>query len=469
VAAGGPPRPASLIALGIAGTNAFVILEEAPRSEAAAAAIDAPAHLFTLSAQTDAALRASIERHRAWLPDASAPLADICFTLTHGRTHFPRRFAAAVSSIAELRDALTEGAEPVEGPSVEPGARRLVFLFSGQASQYAGMGAELYREEPVFRRIVDRCGDILRDELERPLEQVLFGDGDDGVAIDQTVYTQPALFAVQAALVELWRSWGIAPDMVLGHSVGEFAAAWCAGVYSLEEGLRLTAARARLMQALPPHGTMASVFADATAVATAIERFDSDKLAIAAVNAPHNTVISGERESVRAAVGYFESLGIECRPLTVSHAFHSPLMAPALDELGRVAAAVAGRDPQSAWVSTLSSERMSGAPDARYWRAHARDPVRFMQAMETLRQMGATDFVDIGPGHALLALGRQCRAEDGLAWLGSLDPRGERRRMLASLGELYRRGSTVDWDLASTRRYGRRVLLPTYAFERRRF
>ena len=465
--ADGRPRLAAVNSLGLGGTNAFVVLAEAPRSQPAAAAVDAPAHLFTLSAQSDTALRGSIERYRAWLADADASLADVCFTLTQGRTHFPRRFSAVASSLAELRDALAQGAAAVAGTSV-PGARRLAFLFSGQASQYAGMGAELYRLEPTFRRIIDRCDDVLRDELDRPLKRVLFGDGDD-VAIDQTVYTQPALFAVQAALVELWRSWGIAPDMVLGHSVGEFAAAWCAGVYSLEEALRLTAARARLMQALPPHGTMASIFADETTAATAIERFGRENLAIAAVNAPQNTVISGARESVHAAVGYFESLGIQCRTLTVSHAFHSPLMEPAMDGLGRVAATVTGREPQCAWVSTVSGERMSGAPDARYWREHARNPVRFMQGIETLHAMGATDFVEIGPGHALLALGRQCRAEDRLAWLGSLDPRGDRRRMLASLGELYRRGSAIDWDGFNTPQRGRRVPLPTYAFERHRF
>jgi acyl transferase domain-containing protein/surfactin synthase thioesterase subunit/acyl carrier protein len=466
--ANGHARFAAVNSLGLGGTNAFVVLEEAPPSAAAAtAATDAPVHLFTLSAQTDAALRGSIERYSAWLADASAPLPDICRTLTQGRTHFPRRFAAVVGSAAELRDALAEGAGPAEEPAIAPGGRRLAFLFSGQASQYAGMGAELYGSEPAFRRIIDRCDDILRDELERPLKQVLFGD--DGATIDQTIYTQPALFALQAALVELWRAWGIAPDMVMGHSVGEFAAASCAGVYSLEDALRLVAARARLMQALPPHGTMAAVFADEATVAGAIERLDAAKLAIAAVNAPQSTVISGERESVRAAVEYFESLGIECRPLTVSHAFHSPLMEPALDELGRIAATVAGRAPQCAWISTLSGERMGGAPDAPYWRAHARDPVRFMQGMASLRAMGATDFVEIGPGHALLALGRQCHSEDGLAWLVSLDQRGERRRMLEALGALYRRGATVDWDGFNAPQRGRRISLPTYPFERRRF
>jgi acyl transferase domain-containing protein/surfactin synthase thioesterase subunit/acyl carrier protein len=464
--ANGHARIAAVNSLGLGGTNAFVVLEEAPHVAAAAATIETPAHLFTLSAQTDAALRGSIERYRAWLPD-SAPLADICRTLTQGRTHFPRRFAAVVSSVAELRDALAAGAGALEGAPVDAGARRLAFLFSGQASQYAGMGAELYRLEPAFRRTIDRCDEILRGELERPLKAVLFGD--DAVAIDQTVYTQPALFAVQAALVELWRTWGIVPDVVMGHSVGELAAAWCAGVYSLEDALRLVAARARLMQALPPHGTMAAIFADEATVAAALERFDRETLSIAAINAPQSTVISGKQANVRAAAEYFAGLGIEARQLTVSHAFHSPLMEPAMVELGRVAADVAGQAPKAAWVSTVSGELMREAPDASYWVTHARAPVRFMQGITTLRAMGVTDFLEVGPGHALLALGRQCRAEAGLAWVGSLDPRGERRRMLESLGELYRRGATVDWDGFNASQQGRRISLPTYAFERRRF
>jgi len=467
--AGRHPRFAAVNSLGLGGTNAFVVLEEAPaRNEADEAASEPPLHLFTLSAQSDAALERSIERHRTWLDGADASLADICFTLGTGRVHFARRFVATAESIAELRDALAERAEPTDGARPEPGTRRLAFLFSGQASQYVGMAAELYRHQPVFREVIDRCADILRGRLERPLKDILF-EGDDEASIDQTVYTQPSLFAVQAALVELWRSWGVAPDMVLGHSVGEFAAAYCAGVYSLEEGLTLTAERARIMQALSHRGTMAAIFTDEATVRAAREQLKAKELAIAAVNAPQNTVISGDGEIVNAMVRHFEGLGVRCQNLTVSHAFHSPLMQPAMEEFGRIAAAVRGRAPKIAWISTVSGAPVSAPPDAQYWCDHALDTVRFSEGMATLDQMGATDFVEIGPGNTLLALGRQCLSRDASAWLNSLDKKGDWRKILSSLGELYRRGYEVDWQGFNRPYRHRRVALPTYPFEHRRF
>src|SRR5262249_33419429 len=226
--AGAHPRLGAVNSLGRGGRTAFGGLEEPPA--AVERAVESDLGLFTLSARTDAALRASIERHLAWLTCEHAPLPDICFTSTSGRTHFPARFAAVVGSKEQLREALA--AEAANGAAPQPtGERRLAFLFSGQASQYPRMGAELYRDQPVFRQEVDRCAEIVGNRLGRPLTDVLLCDSSDSL-IDETVYTQPALFALQAGLIALWRSWGIVPDVVLGHSVGEFAAAYCAGVYT---------------------------------------------------------------------------------------------------------------------------------------------------------------------------------------------------------------------------------------------
>ena len=257
--AGDRPRFAAVNSLGLGGTNAFVVLEQPPAASATAAEPDVA--LFTLSARTDAALHASIERHLAWLAREQAPLADICLTSTAGRAHLPVRFAAVVRSREQLREALAAQSAVGTAPRAA-GERRLAFLFSGQASQYPQMGAQLYRHQPVFREEVDRCAEIVGHRLGRPLADVLFGDAADSTLIDQTAYTQPALFAIQAGLVALWRSWGIVPDVVLGHSVGEFAAAYCAGVYALEQALELLVERARLMQALPQNGAMAAVFSD---------------------------------------------------------------------------------------------------------------------------------------------------------------------------------------------------------------
>jgi acyl transferase domain-containing protein len=324
-------RLAAVNSLGLGGTNAFLILDEPPRLDPVVEA-GPPSHLFALSAKSAAALRASMARHQAALqarPDAE--LADICFTLNSGRRHFAHRFAVVVRSVAQVRSALAsnQDQETVDGGTApETGRRRLAFLFSGQGSQHAGMGAELYRHHSAYRAVIDRCDAILRDRLELPLLKVLFAEEAEREHIHQTAYTQPALFAVQAALTELWRSWGIVPDMVLGHSVGEFAAAYCAGVYSLERALSLIAERAQLMQSLPAGGMMAAILADERTVSTVIEKRKTENLAVAAVNAPGNTVVSGARESVDAVVKHFEAAGIRSQRLAVSHAFHSPLMRP---------------------------------------------------------------------------------------------------------------------------------------------
>jgi acyl transferase domain-containing protein/surfactin synthase thioesterase subunit len=459
------PRFAAVNSLGLGGTNAFVVLEEPPPATEAAA--EPHRGLVALSARTDAALHASIERHLAWLASDPAPLPDICFTSTSGRTHFPVRFAAVVNTKEQLRDALAaENAR--RGAPRATGERRLAFLFSGQASQYARMGAQLYAQQPAFREEVDRCVEIVDHRLGLPLKDVLLSDRADSNLLDETTYTQPALFAVQAGLIALWRSWGIVPDVVLGHSVGEFAAAYCAGVYTLEEALGLLAERARLMQALPRDGAMAAIFADEATVATALAQSGRADIAIAALNAPQNTVVSGARDAVAALVAGFEHLGTRCQPLNVSHAFHSPLMRSAADELARIAA-VHGRAPEIAWISTLSAAPMPEAPTGEYWRDHALNAVRFAQALRVLADTGVSELIEIGPGNTLLALGRQCEGDGAKAWLGSLSKRGEWREILTSLSELYRRGYDVDWDEFNRPFPRRRVSLPTYPFEHRRF
>ena len=464
--AGDRPRLAAVNSLGLGGTNAFVVLEQAPAATERADAAG-PA-LFALSAKTDAALRTSIDRHLTWLTRDQARLADICFTSTSGRMHFPVRFSAVVGLKEELREALVakDACDAVVQPT---GERRLAFLFSGQASQYARMGAELYQRQPVFREEIDRCAEIVGSRLGRPLSDVLLSADADASLIDETAYTQPALFAVQAGLIALWRSWGIVPNVVLGHSVGEFATAYCAGVYTLEQLLGLLTERARLMQALPRDGAMAAIFSGEATVTAAIEDYGCADVAIAALNAPQNTVISGARDAVTALIARFERLGIECRLLTVSHAFHSPSMRPAATELGRIAAGVQGQAPKIAWLSTVSATPMQGPPDARYWRDHALSPVRFADGMRGLEQTAVSDFVEIGPGSTLLGLGRQSVDENGKTWLGSLGKRGELNEILTSLGQLYRRGYDVDWDGFNRPYAGRRVSLPTYPFEHRRF
>jgi acyl transferase domain-containing protein/surfactin synthase thioesterase subunit len=467
-------RVAAVNSLGLGGTNAFLVLDEAPRAPAVPVA-DQPLNVVTLSGRTGSALRTSMERHRAAMERRSdAELPDICFTLSTGRSHFSHRFAAIVGSTAQLRSVLTEELE--KGAAGDHAAsasekRRLAFLFSGQGSQHANMGAELYRHQPVYRAVIDRCAALLRDRLELPLLDVLFGKAEGSDAIHQTAYTQPALFAVQAALIELWRSWGAVPEMVLGHSVGEFAAAHCAGVYSLEAALSLITERARLMQSLPAGGAMTSIFADESTVAAVIDKRRARQLAVAALNAPGNVVVSGEGDAVAAVVKHFDGLGVRTQPLTVSHAFHSPLMQPIMQQLGSIAATTPANSAKIPWVSTVSGTAVRETINAQYWCDHARRPVRFVEGMNAIAALGATDFIEIGPGSALLALGRQCVSADGQAWLGSMaDKRhADVERILLSLAELYRRGHHVDWNGFYRSLDRRRISLPTYPFERRRF
>ena len=332
------------------------------------------------------------------------------------------------------------------------------------------MGKELYRSHPVFRATIDRCAEALRNSLPRPLLEVLFGEGDANSLIHETAFTQPALFVVQAALTDLWRSWGLVPDVVLGHSVGEFAAAYCAEVYTLEDCLRLVTDRARLMQALPPQGTMASIFAAEATVAKVIEQHDAKRIAIAAVNAPQNTVISGDRDLVVAIMENFKSAGVRCQQLTVSHAFHSPLIEPAIDAFVAVAASIPASAPKITWVSTTTGVSVTGPVDAQYWYDHGLNAVRFADGMKALSDLGVTDFMELGPGGTLLALGQQCVRNGTQTWLGSLDNRrGDWTGLMTSLGELYRRGYEIDWDGFNRPNRRRRISLPTYPFERQRF
>ena len=387
-----------------------------------------------------------------------------------GRTHFPVRFAAVVGSKEQLREALA-AAIGRRGRASTAGERRLAFLFSGQASQYAQMGAELYRHQPVFREEVDRCAEIVGNRLGRPLRDVLLGDDAESTLIDETAYTQPALFAVQAGLVALWRSWGIVPDVVLGHSVGEFAAAYCAGVYTLEQALGLLVERARLMQALPRDGAMAAIFSDEATVAAAIEQCGRADVAIAALNGPQNTVISGARDAVAALVARFEGVGIRCQSLTVSHAFHSPLMRPAADEFGSYRRCRAGPAAENRMdLDRVRRRRCRNRRMREYWCDHALNAVRFVDGNAGAWRDRRFRLRRDRAGQHLACARAAIRGEDAeTAWLGSLGKRGELNEILTSLGELYRRGYDVDWDGFNRPYPRRRVSLPTYPFEHRRF
>ncbi len=502
---GTEPRRAGVSSFGFGGTNGHVILEEAPPSAPGESKVDRPRHLLTLSARSPQALSELAGRYAAFLeesptdpdhahgcivpdmvPDRVTALADIGYTAAVGRTHFAHRLAIPAASAPEAAVALRQfladpaGSDACHGQVVGDQAPRIAFLFTGQGAQYGGMGLRLYETQPIFREALDRCAKLLDSQLDRPLLSLLDPGhplAGHGPILDQTGYTQPVMFAVEYALAVLWRSWGIEPAAVLGHSVGEFAAACVAGVFSLEDGIHLIAQRARLMQSLPVGGRMAAVFATEPRVTSAIEPY-RDRITIAALNGPESIVISGDAEAVDEVLARLETQGIKSKPLATSHAFHSQRMDPILDALRQAAAKVACSKPAIDIVSNLTGQVADEHTfaDPCYWSRHARSPVRFAQSMQVLAERGCEIFLEIGPSPTLIGMGQRClsptmstRCPD-YGWLPSLRlGRDDWQSLLDSLGQLYVRGAKIDWA-AFDRPYPRRkVSLPTYPFQRTRY
>ncbi|MEP6914563.1 MAG: type I polyketide synthase, partial [Acidobacteriota bacterium] len=473
--AGTSPRIAGVSSFGFSGTNAHVVVEEAP----AAPARDprAPsAHLVTISGKTPAAVSALARLWGNHLAEAGpVELADVARSSTRGRSHFGHRTALVATSASQLHDQLAATADGRSCPGLVRGDRSgadrapIVFLFTGQGSQYAGMARELYRIQPVFRETLNRCDRLLRPHLERSLLSVIHASGD--ATIDQTGYAQPALFSVGYALAEMWRSWGIEPDAALGHSVGEYVAACVAGVFDLEDALALIATRGRLMQALPVGGTMAAVLCGEAQVRDALRRF-GDQVSIAAVNGPANVVISGARAAVQEVITALEREDVSSRPLTVSHAFHSALMEPMLDEFEQAAQAVRCRSPRIALISNVTGRAMEqdAAPSAEYWCRHIREAVRFGDGIQTLHELGHRIFLECGPTPTLIAMGRRVAPGPETTWLTSLRrDRDDWQEALTTLGALYTLGADINWVEVHNGIEGRQIALPTYPFERERY
>ncbi|MBP9051375.1 MAG: type I polyketide synthase [Ilumatobacteraceae bacterium] len=465
-------RIAGVSGFGFSGTNAHVVLESAPETAPDTGVDDERARVVVLSARNEAALQQLAALHATWIDDhPKLSLADVCATLNTGRASLPQRVAIVAESrprLVELLAGVAAGAEAAD--SVVGRARRLrvAFLFTGQGAQYAGMSRGLYDAEPVFRAALDRCAALMDPLLPQPLLTVVFAAPDSPAAalLDQTGFTQPALFAVEFALAELWRSWGVVPDVMLGHSIGEVVAAAVAGVFSLEDAARLIVARGSLMQALPSGGAMTAIFAPLPDVEPEIA--DHAQVAVAGVNGPAHTVIAGNDESVAAIAAVFAARGVRVQPLTVSHAFHSPLMLPMLDEFRRVAESVTYRPPQRKVVSNVTGALIGAElASAEYWVRHVMAPVQFADGMNALRQLGVDACVEIGPHPVLTNMGRSCIPEGDVAWVPSLRrTRDDVRQIMGGIGALFVVGARVDWS--AVRPGGRRGTMPTYPFQRQR-
>ena len=472
-------KVAGVSSFGVSGINAHVIVSEAPAREVSSPMTARSPHVLPISARTPDELRELMVKYRCRLDDLeSSPVTDICFTASTGRVHFNERLAVIGASRAELGGALEKTAAGGSTPHVHRGTvdgqrrTRIAFLFSGQGAQYVGMGRQLYECEPVFRNGLDHCDEILRRHLEFPLLSVLHGEpgGHRATLLNETGYTQPALFALEYALAELWRSWGIEPSVVLGHSVGEYAAACVAGVFSLEDGLRLIAERAQLMQSLSNDGAMRAVMADVERVRAAVEPV-ADRVSVAAINGPDSTVISGDRATVQGVAKALEGQGVESRELRVSHGFHSPLMDSILDEFEQIAGTVKLAPQRLRLISNVTGEVADNDTlvQPTYWREHIRSPVRFADSVRAAVEQECNVFLEIGPGTTLLGLAQGCVSNGAIRWLPSLrNNRDDLPEIISSLAALYVSGADVDWKAFHAHTAGHRVALPTYPFQRRR-
>lgn len=455
-----PVRRAMVNSFGFTGTISSVVLEQAPADSRVAPNAPCPGSILTLSAKTATALTSQVRRYRQLLADQpNLNLADLCYTSNTGRAHFKHRLAERIGNSGDLETMLDS---PIGTTGGRPG--KVALLFTGQGAQYPGMGAGLYRSHPVFADALDECDTLLAPLLGRSVIGLTEQE------LTQTRWTQPALFALEYALAQLWLSWGIRPNSVAGHSIGEVVAATVAGVLTLPDAARLVAARARLMSSVDIPGSMVSVAAPVAAVEPLLDGHAD--LAIAAINAPRQCVISGGLGALAEVVTALTELGINTRQLTVSHAFHSPLMAGVLDEFREALQDITFHEPRLTVVSTRTGQvaRRQELADPEYWVRQIAEPVDFRGAMETLHKRGKHVFIEIGPAATLTSLARQCVPAAEHVWLRSLRQSDvDDTAILDAVARGYAAGLGIDWRAFHAGHGHKRTTLPSYPFEHRRY
>ena len=466
------PAGANLIAgvssFGMSGTNAHLVLEAAPAVREGHNQRERPLHILALSGKSPAAVRELAERYERRLAEQGGDLADLCFTANAGRSTFSHRLAVAGADGTQIREGLAAFAAAPQAVPADA-CPKIAFVYAGQGPQYAGMARELYGTSPVFRAAIERCDELLRAHLSRSLLQALFPSDGGERLLEDTTYAQPAMFAIEYALTELWRSWGMEPAMVAGHSLGEYAAAFAAGCFSLEDALKLVAARARLTGSLPSTGAMVSVFAPEERVQAALGPF-AQSISVAVVNGKNHLVVSGALSELGKLTSRLESEGIKFHRLNIANSFHSPLLDPVLDEFEAIGRTVRYAPPQTALVSTLTGEMADGNTPftGSYWRRQARQPVRFSAALDCMYNQGIRHFVEVGPKPVLAGIGLEAYPET--KWFASLTPgRPDWEQLLETLRALYLEGVAVNWAGFDGDYARARVHAPTYPFQRQRY
>lgn len=472
------PRRAGVSSFGVGGTNAHVVLEEAP--EAPQVDVSHPSRLwklFLLSGKTKAVLDQATSDLADFLKaEPSSDLADAAFTLQTGRSEFEHRRAIVCKEAEDAIQALeTRSPKWVVSRTISPQTPDLGFMFPGQGSQRVNMGRDLYLHEPLFKQVVDQCAEILEPILDRDIREVLYpSQGDEkknAALLRETYITQPAIFIIEYALAKLWMSWGTQPAIMVGHSIGEFTAACLAGVFSLEDVLKLVASRGQLMQDLPP-GSMLSVRKPASQVSEYLE----PGIDLAADNGPALCVVSGPSEAINDLADRLETDGIACSRLHTSHAFHSAMMDPIIEPFTDQVRVIKLSTPQIPILSTVTGEMMTvdQATDPRYWASHLRATVRFTEAVARLWGQPGRTLLEVGPGKTLATLARQQIQDNQIqSVIASLDIKADHDSewpaMMMAIGQLWLAGLPIDWEKFYQGEKMQRISLPSYPFERQRY
>ena len=471
----GFPRRAGVSSFGIGGTNAHAVLEEAPVVEASGKS--RPWQLLVLSAQTSTALdkmTTNLLEHLKQHLDLN--LADVAYTLHRGRKAFDHRRMIVCQSLEDAMTSLQTGdPKRVWTSFQEPTNRDIVFMFSGQGAQYVNIGLELYTTETTLQKEIDHCSEILQPHLSLDLRDVLYPAEQDVEAatqkLNQTFITQPALFVIEYALAKLWMSWGVHPEALVGHSIGEYVAACLAGVFSLEDALSLVATRGRLIQEVPG-GSMLAVFLSGKEIQPLL----GEKVSLAAINGPSLCTLSGEKEPIENLEKELAKKDVPCRRLHTSHAFHSKMVEPILDAFAEQVKKVRLHPPQIPFLSNVTGTWITSdqAMNPGYWARHVRQTVRFSDCVQELLKEPNRVLLEVGPGQTLASLARQHqnKSKEQIILSSTRHPKEQQSDIafiLTTLGKLWLAGMQVDWSAFYKHERRHRLPLPTYPFERQRY
>ncbi|QHG16476.1 type I polyketide synthase [Nostoc sp. ATCC 53789] len=496
------PRLAGINSFGLGGTNAHLVLEEPPlerageqgsrgaggqggrgageqggrgageqRSRGGENTIERPLHLLTLSANSEKALRELASLYNTHIAKSiNIALPDICYSANVGRAALKHRLAIPADTLEGLQQELSAFASEQEAGEWfygQQNSTKVGFLFTGQGTQYIDMGRQLYDTQPVFREVLERCDRLLTPHLNKSLLSILYPESGSKLLLHETVYTQPALFALEFALAEMWRSWGIKPHCVMGYSLGEYVAACVAGVLSLEDALILVAKRGQLMQQLPQNGAMAWVYTSINKVTEVLLTYQH-QVGIAAIHGQEEILIAGESQAVQRILQQLKSEGIAFLKLKINQAFHSPAVEPILDAMEELAATFTYNPPQMNWVSSVTGKLVEAiAPQ--HWRNHLRDTLQFSTAVDTLIAQGCNLLLELGPSSTLTEAGKRYRPQSEEIWLSSLTEGFEDwQQVLSTLSALYVQGADVNWAGFDRYYQHQRLELPTYPFQRKR-